>query len=138
MTIEKTKINIAQNISSVSGNVTDVLKSQSSVSVDGENNVYLRGNKNILILMDGIPTTISSLNSIPASTIETVEIITNPDAKYDSEGTGGIINIVTKRQNVSGVSGAVSLNYGFNNRINGGLSFNYSKENTSNQTFKAI
>jgi len=127
MTIEKTKINIAQNISSVSGNVTDVLKSQSSVSVDGENNVYLRGNKNILILMDGIPTTISSLNSIPASTIETVEIITNPDAKYDSEGTGGIINIVTKRQNVSGVSGAVSLNYGFNNRINGGLSFNYSK-----------
>jgi outer membrane receptor protein involved in Fe transport len=127
ITIEKTKINVAQNISSVSGNVTDVLKSQSSVSIDGENNVYLRGNKNILILIDGVPTTISTLNSIPASNVDNIEIITNPDAKYDAEGTGGIINIVTKRQNLSGLSGAATLNYGFNNRINGGLSLNYSK-----------
>jgi len=127
ITIEKTKINVAQNISSVSGNVTDVLKSQSSVNIDGENNVYLRGNKNILILIDGVPTTVSTLNSIPASNVDNIEIITNPDAKYDAEGTGGIINIVTKRQNLSGFSGAASLNYGFNNRINGGLSFNYSK-----------
>jgi outer membrane receptor protein involved in Fe transport len=127
ITIEKTKINVAQNISSVSGNVTDVLKSQSSVSIDGENNVYLRGNKNILILIDGVPTTISTLNSIPASNVDNIEIITNPDAKYDAEGTGGIINIVTKRQNLSGLSGAATLNYGFNNRINGGVSLNYSK-----------
>ena len=127
VSIEKTKINVAQNISAVSGNITDVLKSQSSVSVDGENIVYLRGNKNILILMDGVPTTISTLNSIPSSNVESIEIITNPDVKYDAEGTGGIINIVTKRQNVSGLSGAASLNYGFNNRINGGLNFNYSR-----------
>jgi hypothetical protein len=127
VSIEKTKINVAQNISAVSGNITDVLKSQSSISVDGENIVYLRGNKNILILMDGVPTTISSLNSIPSSNVESIEIITNPDVKYDAEGTGGIINIVTKRQNVSGLSGAASLNYGFNNRINGGLNFNYSR-----------
>ena len=127
MTIEKTKIKVAQNISSVSGNITEVLKSQSSISVDGENNVYLRGNKNILILIDGVPTTISTLNSIPASNVENIEIITNPDAKYDAEGTGGIINIVTERQNMSGLSGATTLNYGFNNRNNGGLSFNYSK-----------
>ena len=78
-------------------------------------------------MIDGVPTTISSLNSIPASNVDNIEIITNPDAKYDAEGTGGIINIVTKRQNLSGLSGAASLNYGFNNRINGGLSFNYSK-----------
>jgi len=127
VSIEKTKINVAQNISAVSGNITDVLKSQSSISVDGENIVYLRGNKNILILMDGVPTTISSLNSIPSSNVESIEIITNPDVKYDAEGTGGIINIVTKRQNVSGLSGAAALNYGFNNRINGGLNFNYSR-----------
>jgi outer membrane receptor protein involved in Fe transport len=127
VTIEKTKINVAQNISSVSGNVTEVLKSQSSVSIDGENNIYLRGNKNILILIDGVPTTVSTLNSIPASNVDNIEIITNPDAKYDAEGTGGIINIVTKRQNVSGMSGAASLNYGIFNRINGGVSFNYSK-----------
>lgn len=127
ITIEKTKINVQQNISSVSGNITDVLKSQSSISIDAENNVYLRGNKNILILMDGVPTTISGLSSIPASNVESIEIITNPDAKYDAEGTGGIINIVTKRQNTSGLSGSVTLNYGFNNRANGGVSLNYSK-----------
>jgi outer membrane receptor protein involved in Fe transport len=127
ITIEKTKINVSQNISAVSGSITDVLRSQSSVNIDAENSVYLRGNKNILILMDGIPTTISSLNSIPASNVESIEIITNPDAKYDAEGTGGIINIVSKKQNHSGLSGAASLNYGFNNRINGGLNFNYSK-----------
>jgi len=127
ISIEKTKINVAQNISSVSGNITEVLKSQSSVSIDAENNVYLRGNKNILILIDGIPTTVSTLNSIPASNVDNIEIITNPDVKYDSEGTGGIINIVTKRQNISGISGAASLNYGIYNRVNGGLSINYSK-----------
>lgn len=127
VTIEKTKINVAQNISSVSGNIIEVLKSQSSVSIDGENNIYLRGNKNILILIDGVPTTVSTLNSIPASNVENIEIITNPDAKYDSEGSGGIINIVTKRQNIYGMSGAASLNYGIYNRINGGLSLNYSK-----------
>ncbi len=126
--IEKTKINVSQNISSVSGNVIDVLKSQSSINIDAENNVYLRGNSNILILLDGKPTTVSSLNSIPSSSVDNIEIITNPDAKYDAEGTGGIINIVTKKQNISGFSGAASLNYGFNNRINGGLSFNYSKK----------
>lgn len=66
ITIEKTRINVARNIASVSGNITDILKSQSSISIDADNIVYLRGNKNILILMDGIPTTITTLNSIPS------------------------------------------------------------------------
>ena len=123
ISIEKTKINVAQNISAVTGNVAEVLKSQSSVSFDGENNIYLRGNKNILILMDGVPTTISTLNSIPASHVEHIEIVTNPDAKYDAEGTGGIINIVTKRQIIFGLSSAAFLNFGVYGRINGGLRF---------------
>lgn len=125
--VEKTKINVAQNISAVSGNITDVLRSQSSITIDANDNIYLRGSGNILILMDGKPTTISALNSIPSSSIESVDIVTNPDVKYDAEGTGGIINIVMKRQSVSGMSGAMSLNYGFNNRINGGLNFNLRK-----------
>jgi outer membrane receptor protein involved in Fe transport len=125
--IEKTKINVAQNISAVSGNITDVLKSQSSITIDANDNIFLRGNGNILILMDGKPTTISALNSIPSSSIESVDIVTNPDVKYDAEGTGGIINIVMKKQGVSGMSGSASLNYGFNNRINGGLNFNLKK-----------
>lgn len=127
ITVEKTKINVAQNMSSVTGNVTDVLKSQASVNIDAENNIYLRGNGNILILMDGKPATVTTLKSIPATSIESVEIVTNPDAKYDAEGTGGIINIVMKKQSVQGMSGTVSLNYGFNNRVNGGFNFNLSK-----------
>ena len=121
VSIEKTRINVSQNISAVSGNVTDVLKSQSSINIDADNNIYLRGNSNILILMDGKPTTVSSLNSIPASNIENIEIVTNPDAKYDAEGTGGIINIITKKSN-TGLNAATTLNYGINNRINGGIS----------------
>jgi iron complex outermembrane recepter protein len=104
-----------------------VLRSQSSITIDANDNIYLRGNGNILILMDGKPTTISALNSIPSSSIESVDLVTNPDVKYDAEGTGGIINIVMKKQSTSGMSGAVSLNYGFNNRINGGLNFNLRK-----------
>jgi hypothetical protein len=127
MNIEKTKINVSQNISAVSGNVTDVLKSQSSITIDADNNIYLRGSGNILILMDGKPTTISALNSIPASSIESVDIVTNPDVKYDAEGTGGIINILMKKQSVYGISASASLNYGFNNRINGGVSVNLRK-----------
>jgi hypothetical protein len=124
--IEKNKINVSQNMSALSGNVAEVLKSQPSINIDANNNIYLRGNSNILVLMDGKPTTVSSLNSIPASNIENIEIVTNPDAKYDAEGTGGIINIITKK-NGSGFNAAVTLNYGINNRINGGISLNYNK-----------
>lgn len=127
ITVEKTKINVAQNISAVSGNITDVLRSQSSITIDANDNIYLRGSGNILILMDGKPTTITALNSIPSSSIESVDIVTNPDVKYDAEGTGGIINIVMKKQNVYGISASTSLNYGFNNRINGGLNINLRK-----------
>lgn len=125
--VEKTKINVSRNISSVSGSITEVLKGQSSISIDGENNLYLRGNKNILLLIDDIPTTITTLNSIPASTVDNIEIITNPDVKYDSEGTGGIINIVTKRESIAGFSGAASLNYGIYNKVNGGVNLHYAK-----------
>jgi outer membrane receptor protein involved in Fe transport len=125
--IEKTKINVAQSIAAVSGNVTEVLKSQPSISIDADNNIHLRGNSNILILTDGRPTTVTSLNSMPASGIESIEIVTNPDVKYDAEGTGGIINVVMKKQSVSNVNSSATLNYGFKNRINGGLRLNYSK-----------
>lgn len=127
VSIEKTKINIAQSISAVSGSITEVLKNQASVSIDAENTLYLRGNKNILLLIDGVPTTLSALNSIPSSNVGSIEIMTNPDAKYDAEGTGGIINIVTKRQNLAGMSGVASINFGILDRLNGGVSINYMK-----------
>ena len=125
--IEKTKINVAQNISSSTGNITDILRSQSSISIDADNSIYLRGNSNILILLDGKPTTITSLNAIPASSIESIDIVTNPDAKYDAEGTGGIINIVMKNQSKEGLNGIIALNNGFYNKLNGGVSLNYNQ-----------
>jgi outer membrane receptor protein involved in Fe transport len=127
VSIEKTKIDISQNISAISGNITDVLKSQSNITIDAEDNVYLRGSNKILLLIDGRPTTVSSLNSIPSSSVENIEIVTNPDAKYDAEGTGGIINIITKRKMIEGFSGSATINYGFLTRINSGLNLNYSK-----------
>ena len=125
--IEKTTINVSKNIASVSGNITEVLKGQAGVIIDNEENLYIRGNKNTLLLMDGIPTTLSSLNSIPSTNVENIEIITNPSAKYDAEGTGGIINIITKRSGSSGISGRAILNYNFEKAINGGLNLHYSK-----------
>lgn len=125
--IEKTKIDVSQNMSAVSGNITDVLKSQSNITIDAENNIYLRGSSKILLLIDGRPTTVTSLNSIPSSSVENIEIVTNPDAKYDAEGTGGIINIITKRNTMKGFNGSATLNYGFLTRVNGGISMNYSK-----------
>ena len=125
VSIEKTRINVAQNIGSVSGNVTDVLKSQPSVTIDSGDKIYLRGNANILILVDGKPSTLTSLNSIPAASVENIEIITNPDAKYDSEGTGGIINIITRRTSTNGLSGNLTLNFGLPSRGNGGLNIGY-------------
>lgn len=127
VSIEKTKINVAQNISAVSGNITDVLKSQSNITIDAEDNVYLRGSSKILLLIDGRPTTVTSLNSIPSPSVENIEIVTNPDAKYDAEGTGGIINIITKRKIIEGFAGSATLNYGFLTRVNGGINLNYSK-----------
>jgi len=124
--IEKSIINVSKNIASITGNVTDVLKGQAGISVDNEENIYIRGNKNTLVLMDGVPTTLMSLNSIPASSIENIEIITNPSAKFDAEGTGGIINIITKHSNISGISGRVILNYNLNKAVNGGMNLHYS------------
>lgn len=125
--IEKTKINVSQNIGSVSGSIIDILKNQSSITVDANEIIYLRGNANVLVLMDGIPTTLSSLNAIPASGIETIEVITNPDVKYDSEGTGGIINIISKKNGGEGLNGGINLNYTLSDRINGGIKLNYGR-----------
>lgn len=127
ISIEKTKIDVSQNISALSGNITDVLKSQSNITIDAEDNIYLRGSSKILLLIDGRPTTVTSLNSIPSSSVENIEIVTNPDVKYDAEGTAGIINIITKRKMIEGFAGSATLNYGFLSRVNGGININFSK-----------
>lgn len=119
--IERTRINTSASIAASTGSVIELLRSASMVSVDNNNAIYIRGNPNILVLMDGIPTTIGTLDGIPASATQSIEIITNPSAKYDSEGTGGIINIITKKERRAGTSLSSTLNWGVANKVNGNL-----------------
>lgn len=128
--VEHTVINASANMNAATGTALDILGTTSSVTVQDES-VSIRGNANILVLMDGVPTTVSDLSAIPAANIKSVEIITNPDASYDSEGTGGIINIVSKKTGGKGFSGVVSANYGFNHFATGNVAFSYQRPKTS-------
>ena len=109
------------------GTVADLLRQQSSVTVDPDGNVSIRGNGNVLLLLDGVPTNLGSVNAIPSSNVASIDIITNPSASYDAEGTGGIINIVTKKDGKKGLSGMAAVNYGFNHFTNGSLALNYTR-----------
>ena len=116
--IDKMIYNAENDLTSQGGVATDVLKKVPQVSVDINGNVELQGNSNIRFLIDGKPSTIYGnsitdvLQSIPASQIQSVEVITSPGAKYDAEGTGGIINIILKKTKINGISGNVSLSGG--------------------------
>jgi hypothetical protein len=102
MSIDKKVFNVDKNLNAAGGSATDVMQNIPSVSVDVDGNVSLRGKESI-ILIDGKPATMfggdvaSALQSLPAASIQSVEVITNPSAKYDAQGSAGIINIITKR-----------------------------------------
>ncbi len=120
--IDKKVISVSQVQTAISGNAADVLENVPSVTVDIEGNVTLRGSSNFQVLIDGRPTVLEpndALQQIPASTIENIEIITNPSAKYDPDGTAGIINLVMKKNQRSGRSGLVNLNAGLNEKYGG-------------------
>ena len=129
-TVEHTTINASSNISSGKGTAIDILRSASSVSV-ADNEILIRGNSNILVLMDGVPTTASDLSTIPAGNIKSIEVITNPDASHDASGTGGIINIISKKTSAQGFSGIVAANYGFNHFVTANAAFAYNKSKAS-------
>ena len=118
-------------MSEVKGSVLDVLKAVPSISVDNEDNVSIRGNSNVLVLVNGLPTAMTSLSAIPSANIANVEVITSPDSRYDSEGTGGIINIVLKENKNEGWSGMFAANYGFNHFTNANAAVNYVKNGNS-------
>ena len=120
--IDRKIINVSQMQTAISGSAVDVLDNIPSVTVDIEGNISLRGSSNFIVLIDGRPTVLEPndvLQQIPASTIENIEIITNPSAKYDPDGTSGIFNIIMKKSQRNGRSGLVNLNGGMNDKYGG-------------------
>ncbi len=129
--LDKQVINVEKDLSSAGGSALDVMQNIPAVTVDIDGNISLRGNSNVTILIDGKPTGLAGLNSsdvltsIPASSIKSVELVTNPSAKYDPDGTAGIINIVLKKKSNLGFNGVFNLNAGTGNKYTGGTNFNY-------------
>ncbi|NIT56189.1 MAG: TonB-dependent receptor plug domain-containing protein, partial [Aliifodinibius sp.] len=117
--IDKKVIKVDQQHTVVSGTAVDVLENVPSVTVDIEGNVSLRGSGSFRVLIDGRPTILDAseaLQQIPASTIKNIEIITNPSARHDPEGTAGIINIIMKKNKRNGRSGMANVNAGMNDK----------------------
>ena len=129
--IDRKIYNVGQEIQSATGTASDLLQNVPSVEVDIDGNVSLRGSDNVLILINGRTSTLMGqsradvLQQLPANSIERIEVITNPSAKYKPDGTAGIINIVLKHRHDAGMSGTFSFNVGNSQRYNSSLSFNY-------------
>jgi len=116
---DKKVINIEQDIAAKGGTVVDALENMPSVKTDLEGNLTLRGSSNYTVLIDGRPSSLKgsdALQQIPANMVKSVEIITNPSAKYDPEGEVGIINVITKKSFSEGLTGILNGSYGSLNR----------------------
>jgi ferric enterobactin receptor len=138
--IDKMVYNADKDLTSQGGVALDILKKVPQVSVDVNGNVELQGSSGIRFLINGKPSTIFGnniadvLQTIPASQIQSIEVVTSPGAKYDAEGTGGIINIILKKNDVQGINGNVSLSGG--TRLeNGSLNLNARKNKFGVNTF---
>ena len=110
--------------------LAQVLENIPSVTTDIEGNVLLRGSSNFTLLIDGNPapqTGGNLLRQIPAEMVESIEVMTNPSAKYDPDGTAGIINLILKKQQQAGFNGMVSLMAGLGGKYTGDARFNYRK-----------
>lgn len=129
--IDRRTFNVGQDVMSKTGSVSELLQNVPSVQVDLDGNVSLRGSDNVMFLINGKPSSLMGTNraavlqQMPASSIEKIEVITNPSAKYKPDGTSGIINIVLKKDKSLGLNGQVSVNAGNDNRYNGNFSVNY-------------
>ncbi|MCB0478335.1 MAG: TonB-dependent receptor [Crocinitomicaceae bacterium] len=132
--IDRKVFNVEKNITATGGTVNDLLNNIPSVEVDMDGNLSLRGSGNVTVLIDGKPSSMTGgartaiLSSIPASSVESIEVITNPSAKYDPDGMSGIINIVLKKNKLKGITAGVELSAGTGNVYSAAANFNYKNE----------
>ena len=129
--IDRKTYNVGKEIQGTTGSASDLLQNLPSVQVDIDGNVSLRGSENVMILVNGRTSILMGrsraeiLQQLPADSIERIEVITNPSAKYKPDGTSGIINLVMKKKHEGGLSGTVNAAYGNDDRANAGLMLNY-------------
>jgi outer membrane receptor protein involved in Fe transport len=127
--LDKRVFNVGKDLSSTGASAYEVLNNVPSVNVSIEGAISLRGSSGVQILINGKPSVLASeqgkgLGTITADMIESVEVITNPSAKYDAEGTSGIINIILKKEERRGINGSISLNTGLPQNHSVGASLN--------------
>ncbi len=129
--LDKRVYNVGKDITVRGGSVSDVMDNIPSVSVDVEGNISLRGNDNVRILINGKPSGLvglsgpDALRQLPAESIERVEVITSPSARYEAAGTAGILNIILKREQLAGFNGSFILNGGAPASYGGSASLNW-------------
>ncbi|MFA6877067.1 MAG: TonB-dependent receptor, partial [Parabacteroides sp.] len=125
--VDKLTYSLEDDPESVTSNALDMFRKVPMLTVDGDDNIQLKGSSNYKIYMNGKPSNLLSgsnasqvLKSMPASSIKNIEVITDPGSKYDAEGVGGIINIVTAKNAIQGYTGSVRANVSTLGRIGGG------------------
>lgn len=138
--LDKKVYNIGQDLMVKGGTVSDVLDNIPSVAVDVEGNISLRGNESVRVLIDGKPSTAinvaDALRMLPADAVEKVEVITNPSARYDAEGGGGILNIILKKGKNKGLNGTIIATAG--DPKNNGISANINSKTDNYNLFTTI
>jgi len=131
--LDKRVFNVSQNLQNVGSNAAEILDNLPSVNVDVDGNVSLRGNSGVRILVNGKPSGLAGISSpdalrqLQGDLIERVEVITSPSARYDAEGSAGIINIILKKEREKGLNGSVTGNAGYPANYGLSSSLNYRK-----------
>jgi len=140
--LDKKIYNIGKDLTTSGATVSDALDNVPSVTVDVDGTIALRGNENVRILINGKPSAIAgfgstdALRQLPAEAIERVEVITSPSARYDAEGTAGILNIILRKEKTLGVNGSIQANFGYplSSGLTGNINLRTDKFNIFNTT----
>ncbi len=140
--LDKKVYNIGKDLTTSGATVSDALNNVPSVTVDVDGAIALRGNENVRILINGRPSAIAgfgdtdALRQLPAEAIERVEVITSPSARYDAEGTAGILNIILRKEKTLGLNGSIQSNFShpFGSNVTGNINLRTDKFNIFNTT----